>query len=666
MPKKIFFILLLLFGSTILPVHVHAQESAGKLKRQADYLFAKGDIYQALPYLERYCIKKPKDLKAISRLAGAYEQIRDYSKAATWYRKLYEADKENHKEALFNEGRMLKMSGAYDSAQKAFIEFRKKYKGFDTRRELKKQCDMELEGCQLHDSLIRVEQDVAIQLLDTSINKIYSEFSPYQINDSTFIYASLRTDKILSETDKIPGKQFYVARKYKGQWKGGFPFTQELGDFGENIGNGAYSPFMDRFYFTVCNNNLSGQQICNIYVSRKENEIWTKPQRLSGDINSTSYSSTHPAIASDPNNKSKEILYFISDRPGGVGKNDIWYCVYDKRKKSYSEAKNAGKKLNTPQNEFSLFVDHNNLKLYFASDGLPGFGGLDLFKTMGSKRSWTIPENLGIPFNSPADDLYFTQNSSTGEGFFVSNRPGGYSFGNFSCCDDIYSFKWRKNIKISVQGSVLALLPDSMPSTDLQINNPVVELYVYDHITNTPVLIRTDSLDSPDFKLELEQGELYNIMVKSDQFLNKSFAISTRDYYLSDTLQLDFKLEPVPEKAIVLENIYFDFDNFQLLPEVRDYLDNSLLKLLNDNPKVRIEIAAYTDSKGDVNYNNKLSQKRADAVRDYLLEKGIHPKRIVARGFGEKNPIAPNQKPDGTDNPEGRQKNRRVEFKILK
>ena len=322
--------------------------------------------------------------------------------------------------------------------------------------------------------------------------------------------------------------------------------------------------------------------------------------------------------------------------------------------------------MNTVGDEYSLFADNVNSRLYFASDGWPGIGGFDLFKTSGYKKKWTEPVNLGYPFNSNADDLYFTRGKETKDGFLVSNRKGGLEFSYYNCCDDIYEFRWKEYINVFVRGSVNPKTEDGDTTEIPELIDPIVSLYVFDEVSGEQILLRSDTIIDGNFELELEPGEVYQVMVEAENFLNRSFHVSTIDYYLSDTLNFDFRMEVVPDKPIVLKDIHFGFDDHKLNQSVMNYLDSTLYQTLYDNPDIKVEIAAHTDGKGDDAYNKKLSQRRASSVMDYLVQKGIKQAKLIAKGYGEARPIAPNKNEDGTDNPEGRALNRRVEFEILK
>ncbi len=646
--------------------NLNAQAFSWRLKTKAEYLIGQGRMYEALPYLEKYCIRKPKDIATAYFLANQYESIRDYQRAGDWYLKVYEADSVEYIESLFSYGQMLKMSGATESALRTFLRFQSVYKGRETSRELRWLLDQEIKGALMADSLDAHPKDIVLVLLDSTINKIDSEFAPLMLNDSTLLYAGMRNSEPVFVNQELPSKQFHLAKKRDYRWVydqvWDVPFNQEDGI----VGNGALSPDKQRFYFTRCIRDLNQKVNCQLYVSHFKEGKWTEGERLPEPINSPTYTSTHPAIGRDPRSTSREILYFISDRPDGEGGLDIWYTQYNHRTGEYSDIRNAGKQINTPADEFSLSYDLAGSKLYFASKGWAGLGGFDLFRSSGNKRSWTEPENLGKPFNSYADDLYFAHGTNRREGFFVSNRTGGINYQDFSCCDDLYNFRWKKYIDIVFRGSIAQRSLESKKGLMPELDNPQVLLYVFDKRTNERVLLSRDSLLTQDFQLHLEPEELYEIVVESDNYESKSFSLSTRDYVLSDTLAIHFDLDLKPEKPVVLDNIYFEYDRFDLLPEVKTVLDTGLIPFLRAKPTLRIELSAHTDNTGKPAYNRELSFQRAESVKNYLIEQGIEAHRMVAKGYGEKQPIAPNQHPDGSDNPEGRAQNRRVEFKILK
>lgn len=791
-------------GSIVLIIlffHLFAcgQNIPALLKADGFGLQASGDVYGAIEKFEMYCQKKPDDVEIAFHLARLYEQTRDYHRAARYYQQSYDSGQADYSIAKFHEARMQKMTGAYKTALKSFYSYRDNTRSID--KKIREQLEIEIMGCLQADSLRNKPLKIDIKHLDNSVNKVYSEFSPWPLNDSMLLYASFRTDSFVHTGFGLPEKQFYLATKKNDEWEGGKEFPGPFNSPNYITGNGCLTSDEERFYFTRCSYSVDNKLLCALYMSRKVGFGWTRPKKLNKDINLAGYSSSQPAVGPDPRSKSKEILYFMSDRPEGNGGKDIWFTVYDTKDDDFSEVRNIGNSINSAGNEISPFYNAANSVLYFSSDGWPGLGGLDIFRSTGSKRNWTEPKNMGYPLNSSADDLYFTMLKDKREGFFVSNRTGSVSYKDFNCCDDIYSYKWNEYTAMTVMGSIGALLsgdpkevgpnfregkagdtlttPLSSEKVDLvdeetglinleadtstfyailektrprlswedsltlfhklgtvdeliqqgddravlreyqklknlginldkkdwekyiegrkkefadiremietgkvdpqtayikvrdkvrklDFRKTYVSLYVLDPIDKRPVLLKNDSV-WPDgkFKLEVEPGNDYLLIAESPQFLRKSFRFSTHDMQWSDSLNLDIKLDPITDKPIVLSNIYFDFDSDVLNPSVMEYLDSTLYMVLVDNPEITIEISAHTDSKGADDYNKKLSQRRAESVVAYLQGKGINAKKLIAKGYGEEQPIAPNTNPDGSDNPEGRQKNRRVEFRIL-
>ncbi len=655
-----------------------------------------GDIYSAITYYERYCELKPQNYDVAYTLAELYRQARDYKKAETAYLKCYTGEPESHVKALYYYALMQKMNGNYIKSKESFLKFSKEYaKNKDKDNKFfKKMAKNEIAGCDIAKGLIDKPLQLALTHLDTSINKAHVEFAPFPLNDSTLLYASLRADSIehfaQGDSVKRPVRQFYLAKKTGNTWKGGTSFPGAFNIETEQTGNGTYSPDGKRFYFNRCAFNWQSKMICAIYVSQLEKGIWTEPVKLDESINDPKFSSTQPAVGVESKNNF-EVLYFISDRPKGKGGTDIWYSVYNSRKKVYGPPKNAGGKINTIGNEYTPFYNIETHAIYFSSDGWPGIGGLDVFKCTGELNNWSVPENTGVPINSSVDDIYYVVNKNQEGGFWVSNREGGIALKSATCCDDIYSFKLTKYIHLAAAGKVIEIpdsgsvkfidsyasagKKDSSGAAPLAENEQSklakglakspVSLYLVDK-NNEEILIKTDTTDiNGDYFFKLEQGNEYRIVVNSKGYFNKKIPVSTKNIDASDTLRNAIRISKIPKGPVVVKNIYYPFDKYYLTDAAKLTIDTTLFTLLTENPEIIIELSSHTDSKGTDAYNQKLSQNRAESVVAYLITKGIAKERLVAKGYGESKPIALNSNPDGTDNPDGRQMNRRTEFKVI-
>jgi outer membrane protein OmpA-like peptidoglycan-associated protein len=374
-----------------------------------------------------------------------------------------------------------------------------------------------------------------------------------------------------------------------------------------------------------------------------------------------------------------EVLYFVSNRPGGRGGLDIWYTIYDPKRNDYRQPRNAGNKINTPGDEMTPFYDHSTRTLYFSSNGHQGLGGFDIFKSMGELRKWISPVNAGYPLNSSYDDLYFGISKNREDGFLVSNRPSQGSFRNPSCCDDIYQYRWTDFVRVAVKGTVYpaeaAKLGKNLDQEKLlamkdsikPLAKAVLSLYMIDPKTKEKVFIDRDTSDeNGGYYFDLQPEKDYKFEMEGAQYFNEQINISTAGVNFTYTIEMPpIWVNILNDKPIVLKNVYYDFDKADLSATAKKAIDSTLYELMMKATDIIVEVGAHTDSLGNYEYNRKLSQDRADNVVKYLVSKGISKKRLVAKGYGASKPVAPNFKPDKTDNPEGRDKNRRTEFRVI-
>jgi len=262
--------------------------------------------------------------------------------------------------------------------------------------------------------------------------------------------------------------------------------------------------------------------------------------------------------------------------------------------------------------------------------------------------------------------LYYTKNQDRESGYFVSNRPGAVSVKGPTCCDDIYYYQPVKNVSVFVTGEVLSMIKTDSTDAEEMVSLTGAELKVFEIKQDTSILIKTIQTDAEGkYVLEdLEADKKYKVVAEKDGFLKTSTNVNTSGVTYSETREANIFVNKEDE-PIVLKNIYYEFDKDVLTPESKATIDTTLMQILIDNPLIIIEIGSHTDSKGSMAYNEDLSRRRAISVVDYLISKGIPDARLKAKGYGETDPIAPNKNADGTDNPEGRAKNRRTEFKVI-
>ncbi len=626
-------------------------------KRFGKSAMQQGDFYAASEYFTQCTKLKPSNSGAAFLLAESYRNARDYAHAQEWYDKTTKLDPDKAV-AYYYSGLMLKMSGSCDKAKEQFAKFKKKAGSDKSLADIKKHVKFEIAGC---DSVIPFNKLVAntsVVHLDSSINKVHVDHSPVFLDTATMLYSSVRTNKkvftVTSQTDTVVGvyKKFYTAKKQGDKWVYSGEFDPMFNKEGFNNTNGVFSGDGKRFYFTRCKKNWKGQMICAIYVSHKDGGSWSEPEMLDNKINNPKYTSTQPAVSIE-SVKQNEVVYFVSDRPGGRGGMDIWYFVYDLKKKTYSEPKNAGSKINTSSDEMTPYYDQDHRNLYFSSAGWPGMGGLDVFHASGEMKRFLQPENVGAPINSGSDDLYFVEGKNKEDGFFVSNRKGGAAVkNNPTCCDDIYSFKHLEYVRINMAGTVLDEKGNPVPKTK-------VSLFAK-NAGSEPVFIKDVETDEKgNYSMSVMAGKEYKLVFEKEKYLNATHDFTTKEIIKSQDLSHNATVKEISDKAYVLTDVHYATDKHDLLESSQKAIDTTLLVFLNDNPDVIIEISSHTDDQASDSYNLKLSQRRADGVVKYLISKGISAERIKPVGYGESKPMADNKIP------EGRAQNRRTEFKIL-
>jgi peptidoglycan-associated lipoprotein len=343
--------------------------------------------------------------------------------------------------------------------------------------------------------------------------------------------------------------------------------------------------------------------------SKKTGDTWSEPKNLG--ILPDSLVSAHPALTSDG-----LTLYFVSDMAGGSGGKDIWITTRTAGGNAWSKPRNAGPDINTSGNELFPFV-RNDGTLYFSSDGLIGMGGLDIFKAVPQPDgSWNVL-NMKPPINSSSDDFGIAFENENEKGVFSSTRKGK---GN----DELYAFEFPP-LKFNITGLV----------KDEKTSAPITASTVY-LIASDGNNLQAETGTGGDFKFILKPDVDYIFLASKKGYLNGKEKETTKGQERSRDFMVTILLTPI-DRPIELPNIFYDFGKWDLRPESMVSLDK-LVETLTDNPEVTIELMSHTDSRDTEEYNYDLSQKRAQSVVQYLIEKGIEPERLSAKGYGESSP----------------------------
>lgn len=651
------------------------------LKEQGLTALKNRDYFSASDYLSAYVLKKPNDMEASWSLAEAYRKSNHYQAAKPLYAKVYLADANKYKLAMYYHALMLKHLEEYEAAMDHFNRFLRDYP--DTHSLDYKRAVIEREGCALGMSLESSNQrdQAKVLPLNSSINKPYIELSPFYIDSTHMIYGSFAIDSIKyylqTEQQKIPKRRLYGAEKKDSTWFGGVALENTLNDPKMDVGNGAYNVDKTRFYFTKCEESM-GEYRCKIYLSKKVNGTWSEAVVLPKQVNDDEYTQTQPCVQSTVANS--DVLYYVSDRNDGLGGKDIWLVEYDFETNKAKEPVNAGIHVNTPWDEQTPFFHAQNKTLYFSTNGRVSLGGTDIYKsTLSSAGKHESSQHLGLPYNSSFDDLYFVLAENEKEGFLVSNRTGSKALKNEHCCDDIFYFKPVKLLTLKYEGTlynasyverVLEMEDDDKKNELIEdvskyiIPNQKIVMYDYSSSKNPIPIDSTISNERGEFAFNIQKNKKYKFIIERDGFFNKHHVFNTNNIS-SGVIRQNIGLVEITLEPIIIKNIYYPFDEWYLTQEAKTIIDTTVYEILVENPKLIIELSSHTDYMGSDDYNEILSQQRAESVVKYLISKNISSNRLRAQGYGENKPIAPNVNPDGSDNPEGRQKNRRTEFRVI-
>ena len=475
-----------------------------------------------------------------------------------------------------------------------------------------------IQGCELAPGWKKNPTRYEVRRMD-KFNSRRGEFSPMLAGDKydQLYFASSRSKDKDAKVSAITGQNnnnlFLVKQDEKGAWLAPVELEDEVNtEYDE--GTPSFSPDGNTMYYNYCAQDPEGPRTAEIYISTRSSAKWGKGTRAT-IVKDSVTALGHPSISPDG-----KYLYFVSDAVGGFGGKDIFRARVAGN--DFGPMENLGEEINTPGDEMFPYV-RDSVTLYFASNGHPGMGGLDLFKaTQDSTGKWKV-ENLGAPINSMADDFGITFAGKEERGFFCSNRNDARGY------DHIYSFE-RPTITIFIEGIVNDV--DEYP-----IEDATVRIVGKDGL-NVKVPVKKDGT----YRVELERDIRYVMMASARGYLNQNYELHTGPEEKNETYIVDFFLSPI-SKPVVIDNIFYDFDKATLRPESKKALDE-MIKMLNDNPNVTIELGAHTDRKGTDQYNERLAQRRAQSVVDYLIAGGIEAARLEAKGYGESVPKTINKK----------------------
>ncbi|GAB2528066.1 OmpA family protein [Rufibacter soli] len=661
---KIFYLLFLLCLTLCLPPHL-AQGQAKQSK--ADKHFNNFDYALALGEYEKLLEQDQPDQHVVERIADCYRLINQPGAAEFWYKQTMVFPNLSTAN-LFHYANACRQNGKYLEAKSAYQHFAKRD---PSRREEAQQL---IKACDLAMSWINRPLSVDVRL-DSVLSSSFSDFSPVFFKNN-LVFSSDRGKGKSSKDQKVygwtgaPFLHLYLAeRPTDSTWAKIEPLEKSINTKFHNA-TASFSPDFNEIFFTrtkrvkkrVLPKELATEgswqrysksddfvDRLEIYSATLVKDKW-KNVKIFPYSKGEAYSVGHPALSPDG-----QILYFVSDMPGGYGQTDIYYCLRQGQD-SWSEPVNAGPVINTPGKEVFPLVQSNGT-LYFSSDGHLGMGGLDIFSARGNGDVWEGVENLYYPFNSPRDDFGLIYEKDGIRGFLSSNRGGD---GN---SDDIYRIG-PSTVPCQVAGGTYVRLPNPDGRTR-KIPLEEVDLQITTNGDPTSSPLRLVSNAEGKFIFAAKGNHTYTVRGSKKGYLTKTVQIAPDCRKVIDTVHIEMVLDRnTYDQSIVLDNIYYDLDKHTLRPEAKEEL-NQIVDMLRENPEVRIELSSHTDSRQTHRYNQMLSQLRASTAVLYILSKGIDAKRVVARGYGETKLL--NKCQDGVSCSEQQhQLNRRTEFRIIK
>ncbi len=576
----------------------------------ANEQMARGEFFDASKtYRKVYNSLNPRDQRELRgevayKLATCYRRLNQAARATAAYQNAIRYEYPDSM-VYYYLGRSLQAEGKYQQAIDAYAIYQQWHPDDILAREGIRGCRTAMAKKGTRDTRYVVKNAKLF-------NSRRADFAPMYLDKNyDVLYFTSTTEKATGkDKSEITGTKksdiFFSKKDERGEWQRPEPAEGELNsEMDEGIVS--FSPDGMTMYLTMARRSPVANTTVEIYTSKRSEQSWSKPVKY--EVTPDTLSAVgHPAVSPDGN-----WLYFTSDMPGGYGGKDIWRISLTSAKGSLE---NLGPQINTPGDEMFPYMRADTL-LYFASDGHPGFGGLDLFRANldATGQRWTV-ENMGMPINSSGDDFGITFGKGE-EGFFSSNRGDARGY------DHIYSFV-LPDLKITISGYVIDKDDEPVPNAIIRI--------VGDDGSNQKEVARDDG----SFKFNLQRGVKYVMMAGAKGYLNM------KQEFVSDSAEedadyvIDFVLASI-NKPNVVENIFYDFDKATLRPESKEALDQ-LAQMLRDNPNITLEMSSHTDRWGSDEYNIDLSNRRAKSVVDYLIAAGIAPDRLTWAGYGKTRP----------------------------
>ncbi len=610
--------------------------------KNADILvFNEGNITDGLELYQKAYEFNPNNSELNFKIGFCYYNTTQKYDCLTYFEKAWTLNPKVDKRIDYYLGRGYHLNYQFDKAIKFYNQYTAIVKDKKQLDEIAKY----ITECRNGKDLLKDTTKVEIINLGENVNSEYRDYGPMVTADGSKMYFTSRRKGTTGGGIAADGMFFediYETVKTESGWTKarsvGTPLNTKLHDAVVGL-----SPDGQQLFIYLDQNGG------DIYVSELKGSRWSKPANVEGNVNSK-YHESKACISFD-----NKTLYFISDNPDlSIGGRDILFSYLD-HNGNWSPPSNIGPVVNTPYDEVDIFLHPDGRTMYFSSMGHNTMGGYDIFKTTkNADGQWTTPVNLGYPINTPLDDAFFVTTASGKTAYYASVRPEG------SGLHDIYELRFPVDeVAKTVEQRVLVTLVKGTVRDAITTYPLEAKIEIIDNTADEIVATFTTNSQTGGYIFNLPSGKNYGINVSKDGYLfhSENFNIADTADYQEVVIDIDLQKIEVGT-TVVLKNIFFDYDKATLRPESFAEL-NRVVGILVKQPKLKIEISGHTDNKGGMDYNKQLSKARAKTVVDYLIEKGIATERLTFEGYAFEKPIATN------DTDEGRQLNRRVEFKVM-
>jgi tetratricopeptide (TPR) repeat protein len=595
-----------------------------------DYKTAEQQLKEAIKHDDKF-------FEAYMTLGELYTNLNRFPEAASNYESAVRIDSNAYRPVYFRMANAELMTGNYVNALKHYKAYLRDKGNSEKNRLIAikniRNCEFAIEA---------VKKPVPFDLINAGngINTSDDEYWPSITADGqTLMFTRQIYSTYYPQSMGSTQEDFFVSVKSDNDWQRAINAGEPL-NTRSNEGAQTLSSDGKSMYFTACERS-GGLGSCDLYFSAFHDGNWSTPYNLKWPVNTTAWEST-PSISADGN-----VLYFSSNRPGGLGGKDLWYSKKNSEG-TWANPVNMGKSINTEGNEMSPFIHFDGKTLYFASDGRPGMGGYDIFiSRMKEDSTWSEPKNLGYPINTYNDEMGLVIDANGKTAYLSSKREKENG-------KDIFFFKLDESIQPDPVSYLKGKVTDKETGKLLKANYELINL------STNNITVRNATADDGSFLVCLPSGYNYGINVSKAGYLfySENFMFEGKHTVMEPLIKrIALSKAKVGEKML-LANVFYEVDSFELKKESMRELDN-LAELLFGNKDIVVEIGGYTDSTGTAEYNLSLSEKRALSVVKYLISKGIPYDRLKYKGYGNAFPVGDNI------TSEGRKLNRRTEAKVI-